>query len=168
MRRGYVMDLHMMKLGDILRHKVTAMVVLPLSLIAVAVSVWQYSSGGGGYQGVGRAFYSDDDGVTWFVDSADKIMPFDHNGKPAVGAAVCAGPDGKQSVAYLMRYTPAALREFEAARAKGQSRSSVSVSPMMEAKKPGAPSTAWVGDTNPSFQAIATPAPGTTPVRPPS
>src|SRR5689334_3571232 len=33
-----------------------------------------------------QAFYSDDDGKTWFTDSTFRVAPFDHNGKTAVVA----------------------------------------------------------------------------------
>src|ERR1035437_8173586 len=103
----------MMGLREILRHKITAMVVIPLALLALAVVAWQSAGGSSSYTRVGKAFYTDDDGVTFFVDSADKIMPFDHNGKPAVGAAVYAAADGKPFSAYLMRHSAVALRAFE-------------------------------------------------------
>jgi hypothetical protein len=35
---------------------------------------------------IDRAFYSDDDGQTYFVDEVDKLVPFDHNGKQAYRA----------------------------------------------------------------------------------
>jgi hypothetical protein len=53
----------------------------------------------------GRAFYSDDDGQTWFADVANKRTPFtDANNKPAVQALVfkCGG---QPFVGYLLRST---------------------------------------------------------------
>jgi hypothetical protein len=53
-----------------------------------------------------KACFSDDDGQTWFVDSAYKVVPFDHNGKPAVRAMVFTYDNGhKQFVQALVRYT---------------------------------------------------------------
>jgi ligand-binding sensor domain-containing protein len=161
------MDSRMMKLRELLRHKLTALVVIPLAVVAIAVAAWQSSGPSSSSQRVGRAFYSDDDGATWFTDSADKIMPFDHNGKPAVEAVVYAGADGKPFVVCLMRYSAVAVRAFEEARAKGQSRSTVSVSPFMEAKKPLSPSASWVPDTTGEFETLRTPAaPNGAPVHP--
>lgn len=31
-----------------------------------------------------KAYYTVDDGKTWFVDSAERVPPFDHHGRPAV------------------------------------------------------------------------------------
>jgi hypothetical protein len=52
-----------------------------------------------------RAYYSDDDGKTYFVDDSAKVCPFDHNGKPAVKAVVFQCGDGKPFVAYLTQFT---------------------------------------------------------------
>jgi hypothetical protein len=54
------------------------------------------------------AFYSDDDGQTWFTDSIYKFPPIDHNGKAAVRAYVYSYSKG-QFVGYLQRYKPAAV-----------------------------------------------------------
>lgn len=63
-----------------------------------------------------KAFYSDDDGQTWFVDSATKVAPFDHNGKQAVVAHVYTYDNGGKSFcAYLAKFTPAAKAKLEAA-----------------------------------------------------
>jgi len=35
-----------------------------------------------------RAYFSDDDGKTFFVDDIEKIVPFDHDGKPGFRAMV--------------------------------------------------------------------------------
>jgi hypothetical protein len=64
-----------------------------------------------------RSFFSDDEGKHWFVDSADKTPPFDHNGKTAYRARVFSADGGKsQFVGYLERYTPEAIRKIEAAK----------------------------------------------------
>ena len=50
-----------------------------------------------------RAYYSVDDGATYFADAEEKLAPFDHDGKEAVRAYVYQC-DGKPFVAYLERY----------------------------------------------------------------
>ena len=47
------------------------------------------------------AYYSDDDGKTWFIDDAKNIPPFDHNGKKAYRAMLFKCPDGKPFVERL-------------------------------------------------------------------
>lgn len=55
------------------------------------------------------AYFSDDDGKTFFVDTDDRVAPFDHNGKQAARASVfeCCG---KRFVGYLERYNTDALK----------------------------------------------------------
>src|SRR4051812_16280853 len=68
-----------------------------------------------------RAYYSDDDGKTWFADSAFRVAPFDHNGKTAVVAHVYNYADGKKEFcAYLAQFTPEAKSKLEAAIAEAQ------------------------------------------------
>jgi hypothetical protein len=56
---------------------------------------------------VPKAFYSDDDGQTWFVDDAMKPVPFDHNGKQAFRVKVFRCSGGQPFVGYLERYSDA-------------------------------------------------------------
>ena len=69
-----------------------------------------------GSSGSGDVYYSNDDGKTFFADSATKVPPFDKDGKPAVRAHVfeCGG---KRKVGYLSRYTPEAIQALKDARA---------------------------------------------------
>ena len=92
--------------------------------------------------GVSKAYFSDDDGVTQFVDSAEHFVPFDHNGKQAYRAWVFSTDGGKTTfVGYLERYTPQAkerliseLRDFKA----GKTHMPPDVRPSdAEVKKPG-------------------------------
>jgi len=53
------------------------------------------------------AFYTTDDGATYFTDDINKAAPFDHDGKQAVRAYVY-NIDNKPTVAYMERYTEAA------------------------------------------------------------
>jgi hypothetical protein len=68
-----------------------------------------------------QAFYSDDDGQTWFRDSVFLVPPFDHNGKEAVIAEIYNYDNGgKEFCAYLAKYTPAAKARLEQALADAQ------------------------------------------------
>jgi hypothetical protein len=60
-----------------------------------------------------QAFYSDDDGQTYFEDSIYKFAPFDHDGKTAVLAIVYQDTHNNKFVAYLERYTPETLRKLQ-------------------------------------------------------
>ena len=61
---------------------------------------------------VTEAYYSDDDGQTYFKDSVYKFPPFDHGGKTVV-QAVLAESNGHRFVGYLMRYTPQAREKLQ-------------------------------------------------------
>jgi len=68
-----------------------------------------------------RAFYSADDGKTWFVDDVNKAPPFTtEDGREAVGADVISCRGGKEPfVNYLWRYTPDAKKRLDEALASG-------------------------------------------------
>lgn len=146
-----------MGVREILRNKSAVLFVVPLVVIALGVMFWQLSGVTRSAQQLGKSFYTDDDGATYFTDSSDKIMPFSHNGKEAVGAAVYSDADGKPFVAYLMRHSAMARQQYDAAKARGETNITLSVSPMMEAK-PARSTAAWVPDTDPRFHAITSPA----------
>lgn len=62
-----------------------------------------------------KAFFSDDDGATFFVDERTKVPPFDHNGKTAYAAEVFTCDGGKTLfVGWLRRYTAEGKRRREA------------------------------------------------------
>ena len=60
-----------------------------------------------------RAFFSVDDGRTYFSDRSDKLPPFDHGGKTAYGAVVFRCAEGKPFVAFLLKYEPADIQQLE-------------------------------------------------------
>jgi len=55
-----------------------------------------------------QAFFSIDDGKTWFADDAAKLPPFDKDGKQAVRAYVFRSAQGKLFVNHLERFKPEA------------------------------------------------------------
>lgn len=97
-----------------------------------------------------QAFYSVDDGKTWFLDDAMAIPPFDHNGQPAVRIYLytCKG-NNQPFVGYLERYTDSARKQLLDVREKAKAQASrekallVAVQAMgiqqsgVEYKKPG-------------------------------
>lgn len=60
-----------------------------------------------------KDYYSDDDGKTWFVDSADLLPPFDHNGNKAYGVLLFRCGTGKPFVQRLIGYDPSARQMME-------------------------------------------------------
>jgi hypothetical protein len=81
-------------------------VVVGVLILAIA-GYWWLSGSSDSQSGLPqRAFYSVDDGKTWFEDSASQIAPFDHSGKEAVRAYVFTSDGGKTKwVGYLERCT---------------------------------------------------------------
>jgi hypothetical protein len=63
-----------------------------------------------------KAWYTTDDGQTWFADSNRLVPPFDRDGKEAVLAKVYEC-DGQPFVAYMLKYTPQGKEIYEKFRA---------------------------------------------------
>jgi hypothetical protein len=65
----------------------------------------------------GEAYFSDDDGKTWFTAPADRIVPFDYGGKPAVKAVLFSTDGGKTKfIGYLERYSESARKTLQTSR----------------------------------------------------
>jgi hypothetical protein len=103
--------------------------------------------------GAGMAFFSNDDGKTYFTDRNTRLAPFDKDGKPAYRAHVfeCGG---KRVVGFLSRYRPEAIAALEeAAAAKGTGKPPRNAAALasvgtygMEVKRPG--DAAWVNQAD--------------------
>jgi hypothetical protein len=87
-------------------------------LLALIFIIWQIT-GSGGPSVATEAFYTTDDGATWFADEADKIPPFDKDGKQAYRVYVYKCKDGDEFISHLERYTPEAKKKLEEMKTKG-------------------------------------------------
>lgn len=129
-----------------------------LAIVAAMFLIFRPGSDGGNKSGddVPLAFFSTDDGKTWFSDDARKIPPLNKDGKDAYGAYVYKCPDGKEFVAFLERYTPDAKRKREALLASGEQNAApiLDASKGIEIKVPG--QTTWVKQSDPRAAAIMT------------
>jgi hypothetical protein len=68
-----------------------------------------------------KAYFTVDDGKTWFIDSIYKVPPFDYNGQTAVRAMVYSYDGGsKKFCAYVERYTTETRKQLDAAVAQAQ------------------------------------------------
>jgi hypothetical protein len=82
-------------------------------LVALGIAAIIWANSGNNIPGPQKlAYYSDDDGKTFFADDFDRIFPFDHNGKLAYRATVCQCGGGKPFVAYLLRYSESAKSQL--------------------------------------------------------
>jgi len=66
------------------------------------------------------AYYTVDDGKTWFLDDMAHVPPYDHDGKEAVRAVLFRCGDNKPFVYRLEKYIPPAKTAIESAIAAGQ------------------------------------------------
>jgi hypothetical protein len=82
-----------------------------IAFLAIAGSVLAYMLWPAHHIDPTSAYYSDDDGQSYFKDSAYKFPPFDHDGKTAVQAMVFLD-HGSKIVGYLIRYTPEAHKKL--------------------------------------------------------
>jgi hypothetical protein len=130
--------------------RITTGATAGIIVIALGFIIYQLV-GGGGPDIPDEAWYTVDDGETFFADDINKIAPFDHEGKQALRAQVftCDGGTTK-FVAYLERYTPEAKSKLEEARSKGADAApdpalweTVAMGGM-EVKKPKDPNAPWV------------------------
>lgn len=88
----------------------TAAAILAIAAVTIAtVSLWPNTR----RSNPKLAFYSDDDGQSFFEDSIYKLAPFDHDGKTAVIATVFS-VNGHKYVVYLRRFTPEAKKKLQA------------------------------------------------------
>lgn len=125
-------------------------VVIIAAIVSIVMQA-KSSSGGGS-----KAYFSTDDGQTYFTDSKYMVPPYDKGGKQAVRAHVfmCGG---KPVVGYLSRYTTEALKVMEDVKqAKAEKRPPKNIGALMslssvgiEVKKPG-PGNPWIKGSEPT------------------
>ena len=121
------------------------------ALLIGALSVIGFQVFGGGGTGVAvasSAFYTDDNGKTFFKDDLYKVVPFEHNGKQAYRADVFQCPDGKQFVGLMYRHNALGRKAMSQHIAKGARDPQGSFLAGleiqgMEVKPAGAPDNAW-------------------------
>lgn len=126
----------------------TTVVAACIVLAAIVFIIYQ-STGSEAPPPFPQAYYSVDDGKSWFADDFNKDAPFTKDGQEAVRAYVFQCGEGKPFVGYLEKYSPQALKEVQ------NHRQTMKLDPppsLMEeimpagilVKKPGAPASEWV------------------------
>jgi hypothetical protein len=99
--------------------KATTGVTAAIVVIALAVIVYQLTRPSGQQASSGLVYYSNDDGKTYFSDSASKVPPFDKDGKPAVRAYVWKCEDGTLFVSHLERVSPESMKKIQELQKRG-------------------------------------------------
>jgi len=98
--------------------RTTAGVISVIVLGVVALLAWQLTASSSGASGErGQLYFTTDDGATTFTAPANRLPPFDYNGKQAVQAVMFSSDGGKTKfVGYLERYSAGAKQQMEAAK----------------------------------------------------
>lgn len=141
-------------------NKIAMATVAVVAVLAAAVFVWRYL-GDGSPPSATRAYFSDDDGKTLFVDDINKVTPFEHNGKQANYAGVYqCGPNGKPFVVFLRRWNDKARAAVEPLLAKtGDQKVDKQIADIregaIEVKKPG--DIKWVSEASSAGATVMTP-----------
>jgi hypothetical protein len=130
---------------------ITTGATIGIILLALIFIIYQVS-GSGGPHAPTKAFYTVDDGATWFLDDIKLIPPFDHDGKPAVKANVykCGS---KEFVGYLEEYIPDAKKQLESAKSAGGGNPELMAQLLVSGralKAPGTGDKGWIRITSPA------------------
>ena len=142
------------------KNKTMAMSVACLLIVTAVVLIALQARGGG--DGTpdptgGKAFFSTDDGKTWFAADAMTVPPFNKDGKEAVRAYVYRAGDGTEFVGYLERYTPVGKKSLKAALAQPEQLTEdpfSTVAGELQVKKPG--DAAWISASDPRAAKVQT------------
>jgi hypothetical protein len=135
---------------------ITTGVTAGIIVLALAVIIWQ--SFDRGPRIPNQAFFTVDDGQTWFADDINRVPPFQHNGQEAVRAHVFTCDGGRTKfVAYLEKYSDQAKARLERMRTQAQQQQDGMMDPAMYedvmmtgtmVRKPGDPAGRWVPQMN--------------------
>ena len=140
----------------------TAIIAGGLAILCAGFLLWQLLGFGGGSSAAGpvQAFYTADDGKTWFAADANQFSPITHEGKQAYRVHVFqCGDAGKPFAGYLERLNDAVRKRADELKAKYASDPSSpeldAIASAVEVKKPGDPT--WVRAALPAASALTTP-----------
>jgi hypothetical protein len=101
-----------MSVREKLNDKVGIGVGIALLAIAAVVIGYYYFSTAHFRPNVTQAYFTDDDGHSYYKGSIYNFPPYDHDGKTAE-MVILGVSNGSRSVALLMRYTSAARQELQ-------------------------------------------------------
>lgn len=93
--------------------QVTTGVTIGIIVLALALIVWQLWPAAP-IQPLTQAYYTVDDGKSYFVDDIERVPPFQHEGKEAVRAHVMVcGEKGTPFVGWMEKFTPEAKKKLD-------------------------------------------------------
>lgn len=139
--------------------QLTTGVTIGITVLAIALIVWQLMPSRTSVEAPTKAYYTIDDGKTFFVDAAvpERLPPFTYQGKEAVRAHVYRyGENGQLFVVYMEQLTKPAketLEKFYKDPAnKGKVHPDLYDDRSWQVKKPGKP---WIGRTFQTLDAVS-------------
>jgi len=97
---------------------ITTSVTVLIIVIAVGYIIYQQIPSGVP-KAPTQAYFSIDDGKTWFADDINKVAPFEKDGKQAVRVHVFRCGRGEPFVAFMERLLPDAKKQVDALMAQG-------------------------------------------------
>jgi hypothetical protein len=111
-----------------------------------------------------EAYFSDDDGSSWYLDDINNIPPYDHNAKQGVRAVIYSYDNGsKQFCGYLMRFGLAVKKRLDSAVVAAATQNppvkaaqiayGIDFAQLAEVKSPGSKSV-WFSMTDPRAAAV--------------
>jgi hypothetical protein len=112
-----------------------------LAILAIFV-YWELQGGKAPTHSSAQAYYSTDDGKTWFADDFDKAPPFDHNGSQAVRCLVFKCSNSAPFAGYVEEFTQEYHDQRSGIRPVDAQHPPLDVSSNILVKKPG--SKDWV------------------------
>ena len=130
-------------------------------VVVIAIALMAYNLSGPGAPSASEAYYTTDDGQSYFGGSVKDVPPFQKDGKTAVRAHVYRCTKcGKTFVNHLERYTPDVKKKVEAAYARGPAAANdptfmMGLETGIEVKPPG--TGAWVKATDPKYAQVVQP-----------
>jgi hypothetical protein len=138
---------------------ITTIGTIVIIVIAIGVIVWQLMPPSMPNI-VSKSYYSVDDGKSYFEAPADKIVPYDHEGKEAVRAHVFQCGSEPPFVGYLEKLDPKVKAKLDEFHADPKNKGKVMPGQFEEeengrlVKRPG--DKTWIPDTHPAAARVTT------------
>ncbi len=133
------------------RPKLAAASIIAIAVLAIGFS-FQSSRGPKLSGPITQAFFSDDDGKSWFAEDINKPFPFDHNGRQAYRAYVFRCQSGDPFVGYLASFSDAGAPKGTTAAPTRSEQFGPQKIPVMQVKKPGESN--WIPIDSPQGELI--------------
>lgn len=126
-----------------------AAAVIVLALIVAIWQLWPHRA-----REPKRAYFTIDEGKSYFADDIGRIPPFDKDGKQACSAQVVRCGWGKPFVAFMERFTPQGLERLQKVDTRHTSAGDIARGGGAEIKTPG--TSEWINWMDPRSAQVTT------------